>query len=530
MPARVFSHVRLHDATAKDSVVFDATIVDASGEAIASIENFVMRKVAATFVEAATGRDGHGKPAHHTRRPETPSEAALREGMTPAEGLDALDRMMAVDFAPRITACTLPLEPWLKRLDQEARASLGDEGDDRSGPVFTRPSVSATFAEPRDDVERELASLWESLLGVAQVGIHDDFFELGGQSLVAVRLFQRIGKKYGVELPLSTLFQAPTIAECAALLRDRLGLPQPTSELPEQPGGGDFAPATTPTFRHLVAIQRGRDRVPFFCIHGAGGNVLNFRDLARALHPDQPFFGLQALGIDGITPTHNTIEEMAAAYLAEIRAFWPDGPYLLGGYSGGGLVAFEMAHQLSAAGQEVGLLAFIDTFHPEMTGRDITMASRLERLQQEPVSYIKGIFVRHRQAAQVARDNRTIAEYVGRGEPIPLELRDLHMWNVFARAQSQYVLRPWNGTATLFRAEEIGYFYSGGGPTYGWNRDVLGGVDVITIPGHHSSLLLGTNAELLVHSLTAAIDRVGRPRRVVKDTPVPAISIAAERV
>src|SRR6185295_18527419 len=118
-------------------------------------------------------------------------------------------------FSPQVVVCTLPLQPWLERLDEEARASLATGVGDEAGPVFTRPSVSATFAPPRDEVERELASLWKGLLGVAEVGVNDDFFELGGQSLVAVRLFQRIGRKYGVELPLSALFQAPTIAECA---------------------------------------------------------------------------------------------------------------------------------------------------------------------------------------------------------------------------------------------------------------------------------------------------------------------------
>jgi acyl transferase domain-containing protein/thioesterase domain-containing protein/acyl carrier protein len=508
---RVFSHVRLRDTTGKDSVVFDATLLDEHGEEIATIENFVMRRVSASFRQERSRAAARIETGRSTRRPETPSEAALRIGMTGDEGVDALDRMLMADFSPQLVACTLPLEPWLERLDSEAKASLQTGTHLESGPVFTRPSLSATFAAPRDEIERELASLWQGLLGVAEVGINDDFFELGGQSLVAVRLFQRIGKKYGVEMPLSSLFQASTIAECAALLRDTLRRPHPGDTESAVTPLADVLEKTVlakPAFRSLVVVQRGGDRLPFFCVHGAGGNVLNFRDLARAMHPDQPFYGLQASGIDGISPPHKTIEEMAEAYVTEIRAFQPDGPYLLGGYSGGGIVAFEMARRFTALGQDVGLLAFIDTFHPQMAMRDVTVFTRLERLHREGVSYLREALERQRRSAQVSRDDRAIEGFLARGEPIPFHLRDLHLWRNFERAQGLFRMQPWNGKAVLFRAERLAYYFQGGGPSYGWDRDVLGGVDVVTVPGDHSSLLLGSNAELLVNSLSAAIDRV----------------------
>lgn len=517
MTRRVFSHVRLRESGAKDSVVFDATLVDEHGEQIATIENFVMRKVAAGFERGAALASVRAEAPRPGRRPETPSEAALREGMTSTEGLDALDRLMGVEFSPQVTACTMPLQAWVRRLDAEALASQAPGSDgDVTGPVFTRPTVSATFAPPRDEVERELASMWKALLGVADVGVNDDFFELGGQSLVAVRLFQRIGKKYGVDLPLATLFQAPTIAECAGLLRTALGIAHPDNAEPSAappPESTEATPAT-PAFRALVAVQRGGSRLPFFCVHGAGGNVLNFRDIARAMHPEQPFYGLQASGVDGVSQPHTTIDQMADAYVKEVREFQPHGPYLLGGYSGGGTVAFEMARRLTGMGEEVGLLAFIDTFHPHMPARDITLLSRLERLHREGVGYIREAFERQRRDTQVARDDRAIEMHVARGESIPFNLRELYLWRNFERAQAAYRSQPWNGRATLFRAEELDYFFRGGGPTYGWDQDVLGGVDVITIPGNHSTLLVGANAELLVRSLSAAIDRVSRAQGI----------------
>jgi thioesterase domain-containing protein/malonyl CoA-acyl carrier protein transacylase/acyl carrier protein len=519
MTQRVFSHVRLRDASSKDSVSFDATLVDERGEEIATIENFMMRKVSGAFRQEGARSVAQVEPARAPRRPETPSEAALRAGMTAAEGVDALDRLLLTDFSPQIVACTLPLEAWVHRLDSEARASLQAEEGGEAGPVFTRPNVSAAFAAPRDEYERELASLWQGLLGVSEVGIDDDFFELGGQSLVAVRLFQRIGKKYGVEMPLSTLFQAPTIAQCATLLRDMLGKPHPGDADAAAPDSATAPsavvtaiPSAKPKFRALVTIQRGGDRLPFFCMHGAGGNVLNFRDLSRAMHPDQPFYGLQASGIDGTSAPHTTIEEMAEAYLTEIRALQPEGPYLLGGYSGGGIVAFEMSRRLTAAGQQVGLLVFIDTFHPQLAMNDITIMSRLRRLRREGMAYIRESVERKSIMAEAARQDRAIDECLVRGDSIPFNLRERRLWRNFEKAQALYKVQPWQGKAILFRAEKMVHYLEDRGPSYGWDRDVLGGVEVIKSPGNHATLLLGSNAELLVNSLGAAIAQVSQSR------------------
>jgi hypothetical protein len=147
-----------------------------------------------------------------------------------------------------------------------------------------------------------------------------------------------------------------------------------------------------------------------------------------------------------------------------------------------------------------------------MPVRDVTVFTRLERLHREGVSYLKEALERQRRAAQDARDDRAIKSHLARGEAIPFNLRELHMWRNFERAQARYHPQPWNGSATLYRAEVADYFFQGAGPTYGWGRDVLGGVEVVVVPGHHSSLLLGPNADLLVGSLSAAIDRVSRSR------------------
>jgi thioesterase domain-containing protein len=355
--------------------------------------------------------------------------------------------------------------------------------------------------------------------------VNDDFFELGGQSLVAVRLFQRIGKKYGVQLPLATLFQAPTIAECAVLVRERLGLPERDGADPplSAPAAAVVPARIAPAFRALVMLQRGDGdgRAPFFCVHGAGGNVLNFRDIARAMDPRQPVYGLQASGIDGVSPPHKTIEQMAAAYLAEVRELQPHGPYLLGGYSGGGIVAFEMAQRLTASGEAVGLLAFIDTFHPiPVFTRLERLGRRLSRLRRQGLPYfVLRALKERRKLAQEARDLHVSEEHLANSDPIAFALRDpylspdIDLSPNFARAARHYFPKPWPGRAMLIRAEEVAiYWMDGLGPTYGWDRHILGGIEIVTVPGNHNTVVLGPNAELVVRWLNAAIDRASPPR------------------
>jgi thioesterase domain-containing protein/acyl carrier protein len=358
------------------------------------------------------------------------------------------------------------------------------------------------FVAPRDKIERELMTLWSSMLGIAEVGIDDDFFELGGQSLVAVRLFQRMGKHYGVELSLATLFQAPTIAECAALIRERLGVVSPNAA-----SGVECAAVSVLASKSLVIVQRGTDGTPIFIVHGAGGNVLNFRDLARAMSPSQPVYGLQAAGVDGVTRPHETIEAMAEAYLAEVRGVKPHGPYVFAGYSGGGIIAFEIARRVTAAGEPAPLLVFIDTFHPQAPLDRNGVLSRLNRLRRVGVPYLRGVLERKRERSQRARDDKIIDAHLAAGEPIPFALRGRHLIRNFERAARRYRPQPWKGHATLYRVKDPEYFVHTSGPTYGWDREVLGGVTVVDVPGDHDTVLRGANVQRVASSISTLIER-----------------------
>jgi thioesterase domain-containing protein/acyl carrier protein len=204
------------------------------------------------------------------------------------------------------------------------------------------------YMGPRDSVESQLVKLWEAVLGKRPIGIEDDFFELGGTSLLAARLFAQIEEDFKLRIPLIALVQAPTIKKLAKVIH--------------LPGSPD-------AWHSLVAIQPGGIRPPLFCVHGESGNLLMYRSLARYLGPDQAIYGLQPQGLDGKQAPLTRIEDMAACYIKEIQVIQPEGPYFLAGYCMGGTIALEMAQQLSGQGRRVALLALLDTYNWRMMKR-----------------------------------------------------------------------------------------------------------------------------------------------------------------
>jgi len=211
-------------------------------------------------------------------------------------------------------------------------------------PGRSRPELERAYTAPRDALELQLARLWEGVLGVRPVGITDDFFALGGHSLLAVQLMARIEHSLGAHLPMATLLRHATIERLAAVLREQVG----------------------PVRRQaLVEIEPGSGR-PFFCVHPVGGDVLCYVHLARHLAGERGIYGLQVPD-DEAGPAPRTLEAMAAGYLRAIRQVQPAGPYSLGGWSMGGVVAFEIARQLEAAGESVDLLALVDSLAPDLS-------------------------------------------------------------------------------------------------------------------------------------------------------------------
>lgn len=218
--------------------------------------------------------------------------------------------------------------------------------DRKALPMPTQNQALSSEKEviPRNNLELKLTQIWEQLLNRQPISVTDDFFDIGGHSLLALQLMAIIEQEFNIELSLSILFQNGTIENLATLLRQ--------------------SPSVSSFSSPLVPIQTAGSQPPLFCAHPIGGNVLGYIALGRYLSPDQPFYALQAPGIDGQQPPYTRIPDLAAYYIQAIQTIQPTGPYFLGGHSFGGLVALEMAQQLQKQGHEIALLAIIDTPAP----------------------------------------------------------------------------------------------------------------------------------------------------------------------
>jgi thioesterase domain-containing protein/acyl carrier protein len=377
-------------------------------------------------------------------------------------------------------------------LDIAAQASDG----------FDRPDLDTEFVEPRNAVEATMAGYWQELLGVTKVGIHDNFFDLGGHSLIAVRLFRMIKKQYAVDFPISVLFEAPTIAQCASLVPDN---GQETAET-----NADRDTAAMPAaskFVHLVTMHSGKDPTarPMFICAGMYGNVLNLRHLALALGQDRPVYGLQARGLYGDQEPHETFEEMARDYIAEMRMVQPEGPYLLAGYSGGGIAAYEIARQLQADGEEVAKLVMIDTplpTQPMLSLRD-RLTMKLQDLQRHKTAYLKKWLRDHIEVGKRKRRQREVVHEHGLTEQFNNERIEV----AFRGALIRYQLQPYTGSVTLFRPKPIAFYRLSGGRGLLENRSIiltdngwtpyLCDLSIVEVPGNHDNMVLQPNVSVL---------------------------------
>jgi amino acid adenylation domain-containing protein len=351
------------------------------------------------------------------------------------------------------------------------------------------------YVVPRDVTELEVARIWSEALGAPRVGASDDFFRLGGHSLLALRMMRRIRERFGRELPLASLFQHSTVAAFADALR---------REGADADDGG-----------LMVTLNAGGALPPLIFFPPAGGTVTHYADLARLMGPDQPFLALHTPGVDGREAPLDTMDAIVDRYLDEIRRVQPHGPYWLGGWSAGGLTAYEAAHRLRAAGEEVAMLAILDApapdderdpsppdqvqllrifAHSTVTGDEALLDALADELRALPPEERVGALSRWmtRQGAQVRDDE---LERVG---------RVLAVFEATARAVRNYVdPPPLDVPVVLFVAEE-GKPEDGAGPEARparWRPFVRGEMVVHVIPGVHAQLVL----EPAVNTLAPAL-------------------------
>ena len=353
-----------------------------------------------------------------------------------------------------------------------------------------------------DDTTRQLTRIWQEILALESIGSDQNYFDLGGDSSLAVQLFAQIERVFAVKLPLATLFEAPTIEELARVLRR------------------ESAPAG---WSPLVAIQSSGSRPAFFCVHGAGGNVLIYRELAQHLGPDQPFYGLQAPGLDGSCAPLTRVEDMATLYTKEIRRLQPHGPYFLGGYCLGGTVAFEIAQQILALGERVALLALFDTTNwskiPLPTTWDKSYYA-VQRLIFHAANFFRldsgGKAQFFREKVKVLRSRIPVwrgmlfAKLARNPRPdMSASLVLAKIWQANDHAALSYVPRPYPGSVTDFRPVKQYQMFNR--PNAKWDRLAQGGQQVVVLPIYPAGMLLEPFVEHLAGALKKAIDDAARP-------------------
>lgn len=403
------------------------------------------------------------------------------------------------------------------------------------GPATT--ASSAGTGEKKiiggDPVEQRLAQMCAEILGVDTLGLDEEFLSYGGGSLTGVRLFARIRRDMGVELALSALLQAPTIRTLAAIVREQLPEPaeevSPQAELPDdtkqaapvlakprksealsKPSAKPAAAKSrwTPLVRMSPGAAGGK---PIFLIHGAGGTVLVFKPLADRLRSEAPVYGIEAQGVDGTEPVLETIEEMADLYVRHILTVDPKGPYRLVGYSGGGVIAVEMAHQLRRSGRDVEFLCLLDTLAPQEAERPVSFGKEVARYGSKFKKWIKlgpaDIAERIRKRMNSAKD--AVLSHVEPKEDIApkshIEILSDLVEVGYMKAQRNYHPPQYDGDVLLFRAEHALLPFLRAGEKLGWDGILTGKMDIIVLDANHFSLIRTPTTEQIADEILSRL-------------------------
>ncbi len=365
----------------------------------------------------------------------------------------------------------------------------------------TAPSLTAT-SDPRTNLtptQYKLLGIWQRLFKQTDIRVTDNFFHLGGDSLLGVQMMLEIEQQFGRTLSEAVLVQSPTISALATILDGDPHSISASQLVPLQP--------VTPQSQHPI----------FFGVHGLGGGLLMYKSLVHALGPAQPFYGLQPFGADGTLQPYNSIPEMAASYIKAIREIQPHGPYYLGGFCFGGVVAFEMAHRLTLAGERVALLVLFDTSAPlENFKRDgLVDRARFALAFARSVPPWTFDYVRF-QLIKLQRDKRRIRRLLGKvlprtGRRVELQAQDVispvsqvpaptqRVVQAHKAALRKYLPTPYSGRMVLFRTK----YPSLETPErdMGWHRLNTAPIDIYTVPGSHDTILHEANVRDVADAL-----------------------------
>jgi thioesterase domain-containing protein len=396
-------------------------------------------------------------------------------------------------------------------------------------PDMGRPAQEQAYLAPRDGLEQVIVEMWRKALGLDQVGVNDNFFELGGNSIIGALLMNQLQERLGENVYAVAIFTSPTVAKLSNYLREHHAAAISRIAREAASTKSRMVSEWTP----LVEIQRGAtEQQPLFFVHPAGGGVTCYFELASLLGPEQPFYGLQARGLDGEHVPLTVLPDMASYYVEALRSRQPQGPYMLGGWSMGGVVVYEMAQQLRAQGQEISLLALVDSRYP-------TQQERLQQAGPRSLLYtfgldlgLSGDELKELVNGNFRPDSETqtlqlILELAVANKQLPatIDLAELgNLYNVFksnSGAVKRYIAEKSPFTLTLFKAIEklpennqqrktilkklarqLGIERRNG--AFGWNK-VAAAVEVHQVPGNHFSLIRQPHVSVLAEKLRASI-------------------------
>ncbi len=506
LPRTISSRVRYREdlSTPGDVAVLDAALCDASGRVL--VEVLELSLLAVRDMSRLAAPPATPRPRGREAAPANPLLGlTIREGIRADEGVAALERILAAQPMPQIAVSPLPLTLLLRQLRESTRPQV-------VAPLTAMSEEAEVAATP---LEREIATLASGLLSLPRVGLDENLLDLGLHSLLAVRLFTRLKKLTGHNLPLATLLEAQTVRTLATRFDRQIGLSVPRT--PQQmPAFTALAPDIMtssdevrdprahehwlrPLWSHVVPLKPGGSLPPFFCMHARGGAVLNYRTLANFTDAEQPVYGIQCRGLDGKTEPFRSLVEMAEQYIEEIRRIQPHGPYFLGGGSLGGIVALEMAQRLQADGETIGLLTMFDSWGPIWfsTAHQPAAPQRLwrrieghiRRFQREgAVGEAKLLLRRGVQRVEGYGKLAAARALRATGSELPHSLRYYYVEQANLAALRRYVPKTYEGDVVLFRAlDDADADFSD--PTMGWTASVHGRIEVIDAPGTHNSLV-----------------------------------------
>ena len=354
----------------------------------------------------------------------------------------------------------------------------------------------ADYVAPVTELEKSITEIWIRNIGIKNIGTNDNFFNLGGNSLLAAKTMTQIEKLTGKRLSLANLFKYPTIKELASSIDD---------------------PIDTP-YRSLVGIKPEGSKLPLYIVHGIGLNVLNFRSMVFNLDKDQPVYGMQSLGLDNKTEQFDDMEQIASAYNSEIMMHNPGGPYLIAGYSFGGYIAYEMVRQLKALGKDVRMLAMFDTnlqypthqysFFKKVYKKSLRQIPkflfRIKSLTEQPkenISYLKTYYGRKLTGLYKHTDFQDEHD----PENLPEFMQKIADKLLFAF--NRYIIVPVDIKIDLFKAKKRFYFVDD--PEYlGWKDYARQGVNVHVVPGDHKDMFTPPNDAVLAKILQKRLDEL----------------------